>query len=72
MTVIKRLGEAAIYVKVTLEEFFNIQAATMPHQLPIPSAVHNGQALLEAIQREYQQKKIKDGAASIYLQLLDA
>jgi hypothetical protein len=66
MTLIQRLGDAALYVVLSLEEFFHVQAAAMPEQMPLPSAIHQGRALLERIHQH------RPSTAPVYFQLQDA
>lgn len=66
MTLAQRLGDAALYVVLSLEEFFQVQAASMPDRLPLPSAINKGRDLLARI-REHRAP-----SAPVYFRLLDA
>lgn len=63
MTIIQRLGDAALYVALSLEDFFNLQAAHMPDRLPLPCAIQKGRALLENIQQR------REPSAPVFLRL---
>lgn len=66
MTLIKRLGDVALYVVLSLEEFFHVQAASMPEKIPLPYAINKGRALLENIGQHRHESN------PVYLQLLDS